>query len=96
MRSGVSFSLFSHYLLNLAHNTVLEIRVLSEESFSHAGLTHKPDLLTLEAEQRSQEGEEKGDSSKCTGYFGGIKVGVVCGSSDIEVEWGVVFRWLRR
>ncbi|KAL6047054.1 hypothetical protein STEG23_026848 [Scotinomys teguina] len=47
----------------LEHSIVLEIQVLSEESFSCADHTHKPDLLTFEAEQRSLEGGEKGDSS---------------------------------
>jgi len=69
---------------------VLEIQVFSLKSLSCAGLTHKPELLNFEAEQRGLEGGTERHRSKYTRYFGGIELGMVRGSS--EMENGIVGR----
>lgn len=63
---------------------MLEIQVLSETSLSSAGLTHKPELLTFDAEQRGLEGGGEGHRSRYTRYFRGTELGVVRGSSEME------------
>lgn len=58
--------------------------MLSEKLLSSAGLTHKPELLTFEAEQRSLAGGGEGHRNKYIRYFGGIELGVVRRSSEVE------------
>lgn len=58
--------------------------MLSEKLLSSVGLTHRPELLTFEAEQRGLAGGGERHRSKYTEYFGWTELGVVRGSSEVE------------